>query len=162
MTVEAWLTLTGIVLSPIVAVSITLWIEGRRRKRDSQMHVVRLLMATRHLPSDPSYSTAVNLIPVEFAAHPKVIAAHKEYHRAIRREAPLTPEGHANANLELAQTQTKLISAVLSAVGMNVSEADLAAEAYAASGFIARDNLWLDSLRAQVRTAEALEKSLDR
>jgi hypothetical protein len=43
---------------------------------------------------------------------------------------------------------------------MKVSEADLAIEGYIADGYINRDNLYLDSLRAQVRTADALEKSL--
>lgn len=63
---------------------------------------------------------------------------------------------------EVSTAQTKLISATLGAVGMNVSEADLAIEAYASAGFIARDNLYLESLHAQVRTADALEKSLGR
>ena len=161
MTLNEWLTLAGIVFSPIVAVLISLWIDGRRRDRDGKMVVVRALMATRHLPGDSNYSTAINLLPVEFANSPPVMVAYKEYHRCIRREAPQTPEGQAIVNSEIATAQTKLLSAVLSAVGMKVSEADLAVEGYAAGGFIARDNLYLDSLRAQIRTADALEKSLN-
>lgn len=148
-------------LSPIVAVLITLWIEGRRRERDGKMIIVRLLMATRHLPSDPNYSNAINLIPVEFAKSRQVMAAYKEYHRVIRREAPQTPESQAIVNTEVSTAQTKLLSAILAAVGMKVSEADLAIQAYAAGGFIARDNLYLDSLHAQIRTANALEQSLN-
>jgi hypothetical protein len=66
MHLNDWLTLAAILLGPIVAVAITLWIEGRRRQRDTRMIVLRQLMATRHLPGDPMYSAAVNLIPVEF------------------------------------------------------------------------------------------------
>lgn len=48
----------------------------------------------------------------------------------------------------------------MTAVGMKVSEVDLSIEAYAAAGFIARDNLYLASLAAQSRIAEALERSV--
>ena len=148
------------VLSPIVAVLITLWVEGRRRDREGKMAVVRMLMATRHLPSDPSYSTAINLLRVEFADCRPVMNAYREYHRNIRREQPGTMEGVVMLDQDISGSQTKLLSAVMNAVGMKVSEVDLSIEAYAAAGFIARDNLYLASLAAQSRIAEALERSV--
>lgn len=81
MTLNEILTLVGVVASPVVAVGITLWIEGRRRDRDGKMIVVRALLATRHLPGDSNYSTAINLIPAEFHNKATVMAAYKEYHR---------------------------------------------------------------------------------
>lgn len=160
MELNAWLTLGAVFISPIVAVLITLWIDGRRRDREGKLHVVRMLMATRHLPADPAYSTAINLLRVEFAKSQRVMAEYAEYHRLIRRESATTPEGVLVANKEILSAQTKLLSAVLSDVGMPTSEADLAIEGYAAGAFIDRDNLYLDSLRAQIRTADALEKSI--
>lgn len=62
---------------------------------------------------------------------------------------------------ELMSAQTKLLSAILQSMGMKVSEADLALEAYAASGMIQRDNLYLESLAAQGRIARALEASIE-
>jgi len=160
MNLNEWLTLAGVVLSPIVAVCISLWIEGRRRDREGKMVVVRALMATRHLPGDPNYSHAINLIRVQFADCPDVITEFQAYNRVIRREKPLTAEGAAMFNQDVFAAQTKLLSAVLNAVGIKVSEADLTVEAYSAEGMIIRDNLYLASLHSQQRIAEALEKSV--
>lgn len=161
MDLNAWLTLAGVVLSPIVAVAITLWIEGRRRDRDGKMVVVRLLIATSHLPSDPNYSTAINLLRVEFANNATVMRAFKEYQQVIRREKPVTEVGVARLNEEVRAVQIKLVSATMAAVGMKASEADLAIEGYIADGAVERDNLYLDSLRAQGRIAAALERSIE-
>lgn len=159
MTLNEWLTLLGVVISPIVAVMITLWIEGRRRDREGKMVIVRALMATRHLPGDPNYSHAVNLIRVEFADRPDVIKAFQAYNSTIRRERPTTAEGMLLFNQDIVAAQTKLLSAVLNSVGIAASEADLTVEAYAAEGMIQRDNLYLESLHSQQRIAEALERS---
>lgn len=85
MTLNDWLTLAAIIVGPLVAVGITLWIEARRRERDSRVIVLRQLMVSRHLPGDPLYSAAVNLVPVEFNYDPGVMAAYKEYQEAIRQ-----------------------------------------------------------------------------
>jgi hypothetical protein len=159
MNLNAWLTLIGIVASPIVAVIITLWVERRRRNFDGKMLIARTLMMTRHFPGDANYSNAINLMRIEFADCPEVIQAYQEYGRQIRREEATTSEGITKLHDEMKAAQTKMLSAVLRRVGMNVSEADLALEAYAAGGFIHRDNLYLNSLDAQIRTANALERS---
>ena len=59
-----WLTLAAILIGPIVAVIITLATEARRRTREQQTQTLRMLLSTRHLPSDPAYSTAINMIPI--------------------------------------------------------------------------------------------------
>jgi hypothetical protein len=119
-----------------------------------------MLIATRHLPGDPSYSTAINLIPVEFANKPQVMTAFREYQTAISQVRAVLPNDAARQDQDIQTKQTKLISAVLGVIGMRVSEADLAAQAYAANGMIARDTLYLESLVAQKRIADALERSL--
>lgn len=157
--VMEWLTLAAILIGPIASVAITLWIEQRRRQRESRMIVLRLLMATRHLPGDANYSTAINLIPVEFNDVPAVMSAFKDYQQKIRSPRQVLADDLARQTTELANSQVKLVSSVLTALGMKVSEADLAIEAYAADGMIQRDNLYLKSLEAQIRTADALERA---
>ncbi|MGO9994125.1 MAG: DUF6680 family protein [Steroidobacteraceae bacterium] len=61
MKLNDWLTLIAIVLGPISAVCITLWIEHRRRLRERRLYVTRMLLMTRHLPADPQYNAAINL-----------------------------------------------------------------------------------------------------
>lgn len=158
MNLNAWLTLAGVVLSPVGAVLITLWIEGRRRDRESKMAIVRALITTRHLPADPAYSRAINLVRVEFANVPNVIDAYKDYQKVIRQESALTEEGLNLQNKELQNSQLKLLSAILRAVGMNASEADLSIEAYAARGLLQREEIYINSLLAQQKTADALAR----
>lgn len=158
MTLNDWLTLAAIVIGPLVAVGITLWIEGRRKTRDSRIIVLRQLMATRHLPADPMYSQAINLVPVEFNDQPAVISAYKAYHDAIRRRAGDNSDDQTDSFQVMVAKQTKLIYAIMQSLGLKASEADLPIEAYAASGMMIRDALYLDSLRAQLRIAESLER----
>src|SRR5690242_7236505 len=108
MRLNDWLTLLAILLGPITAVAITLWIEGRRRKRDSQVIVLRQLMATRHLPGDPMYSAAVNLIPVEFNNDRAVMAAYKAYQEAVSQVPGADPEAVARINQNTIVKQTKM------------------------------------------------------
>lgn len=160
MDAEAALTLLAIIVGPVAAVLITLFHQQRREQRERRLQIVRMLMATRHLPSDPNYSLAINLIPVEFHGDKGVLEAFKAYSKEIRKEPRRDEHGVELDNLELRTAQIKLVSAVLRSIGIAASEADLAIEAYASRGMMARDELWLRSLDAQIRTANALERSL--
>lgn len=160
MDTAASLTLVAIIVGPIVAVAISLWIEGRRRRRDMRLTILRQLIVTRHLPGDPNYSAAINLVPVEFNDDATVIAEYKAYQEAIRQVPGDNPEAIARVDQRLAVTQTKLIFAIMRSLKLKASEADLPAEAYAARGFIQRDNLYLQSLQGTVRIADALEAHL--
>lgn len=157
MQMNDWLTLVALILGPVIAVGLTLWIEGERRRRESRLAVLRQLIATRHLPGDPMYSTAVNLIPVEFNDDRQVMEAYKAYQAAVSQPPASEPEAIAVTSQKVAVAQTKMIFAVMTAMKLRASEADLPIEAYAAKGMIERDNLWLNSLRGTVRIAEALE-----
>lgn len=127
-----WVTLLAIFLGPIFAVGITLWIEGRRKKRDARTTILRQLMVTRHLPADPNYSAAVNLVPIEFNDEPQVLAAYKAYQEAIRQPATDNADIIAQHNQLVGARQTKMIFSNMRALGVKGSEADLPIEAYAA------------------------------
>jgi len=160
MDTTAWLTLLAILLGPIVAVAVSLWVEGRRRRREARLMVLRQLIVTRHLASDPNYSAAINLVPVEFNDEPAVITEYKAYQEAIRQVPGEDPQAIALCDQRVSITQTKLIFAIMRSLNLKASEADLPAEAYAARGMLQRDLLYLRSLEAQIRTADALEASL--
>lgn len=53
MDTAAWLTLLAIVLGPMAAVAISLWIDAHRRKRESRLILLRQLMITRHPAKRP-------------------------------------------------------------------------------------------------------------
>lgn len=156
MELNAWLTLLAIVLGPISAVVISLVIEARRRKRDSKLIVLRLLVSTRDMPADSNYSTAINLIPIEFSDDKDVIMQFKSYLKTIN-----TPQDAQNAprqNLEIVSQQTKLIFAMMRSLGLKIAETDIQLDAYRASGMARRDNIYIESLLATKRMADALER----
>src|SRR3546814_20385923 len=85
VTTSEILTLIAVIVGPIVAVVITLWVDGRRRDREQKIIVLRLLLATRHIPADTSFLTAINLIPVEFNARRDVMQDYNEFIEETRR-----------------------------------------------------------------------------
>jgi hypothetical protein len=153
--VSEWITLAGIVIGPIIAVGITLWIEARRRRRDQKTQTMRMLLNTRHLAGDPAYTIAINMIPVEFNKERRVMAAWRTYIEAVRYKP--SPE-NADAHLkEVLSKQTKLIYEVMQHLGYELPETDIQSSAYAAGVYIERDNLNISAARAWIRIADALE-----
>ena len=150
-----WLTLIGVIVGPIVAVSLTLWIEGRRRDHDQRVQVLKALLTTRHLPGDPAYSVAINMIPVEFNKSGSVMAAWHSYMEAVRyRPSAENADEHFRMTIT---KQTKLIFEVMRELGFKLAETDIQTTAYAADGFILRDNVFFDAWKSWPRIAAALE-----
>jgi hypothetical protein len=149
-------TLIGIIVGPIVAVAMTLLVEAKRRQRDSKIQIMRMILNTRHLPADPSYNAAINLIPVEFNNDEKVMSAWKDYISHVRFK-PSDENKSGHDTLTIAK-QTTMIFQLMKNLGFNLSETEIQTSAYASEGSIIRDNLYLASLHANVRIADALER----
>jgi hypothetical protein len=156
MTLNDWLTLAAIVIGPVVAVAITLLIDGHRKARDTQLQVLRMLLSTRHLPADPLYATAINLVPVEFGRRRSVMTAWEAYLEAVRFKSAETDQ-EAHDRLVMAR-QTTLIFTIMKALGFRLSETDIQISAYASRAQILRDNMYLDYLAATREIAEALKR----
>jgi hypothetical protein len=150
-----WLTLLGVIAGPIAAVVISLWVERRRRTREQRLQVLRTLLNTRHLPADPGWSGAINLVPVEFNDCSSVMEAWKAYIDCVRYEA--SPENVHTHYEEMIAKQTTLIFRITRELGFSLPESDIRSSAYASRGFIERDDLYLNALRAWPRIAAALE-----
>jgi hypothetical protein len=153
------ITLAAILAGPIMAVGVQLVAERRKQRRDQQTATMRLLASTRHLPSDPGYSTAINLIPIDFNKVTGVIQAHKNYIEAISHIS--NEENRAKHDERILTQQTKLIFSMAKHLGLDLPETDIQTAAYAAGGFIQRDNLFLNAWAAWPRIALALEKQTD-
>ena len=141
-----WLTLAGIVLGPIIAVAITLIYESRRRKREGKNNIFKLLLNTRHMPSDGLYCVAINSIPAEFSTNKKVMEAWEAYLNEVRYKP--TPENQETHDKTMKSKQSKLIYEVGRALGYKLAESDIDLSAYISSGFVFRDTTYLDSLIA--------------
>ena len=155
MTAIEIITVIAILAGPVLAVAVQLRAERRKQHRDAQTTTFRLLVGTRHLPSDPGYSTAINMIPIDFDRVSSVIAAHKKYIETITYTP--SPENVVAHNQQIIANQTKQVFEMARHLGYDLSETEIQNSAYAAGGFIQRDNLMLDSWRAWQRIATALE-----
>lgn len=153
MNTNAWLTLLAIVLGPTIGVVITLWVERSRRTKERRLQIVRMLLATRHMPADAQYNVAVNLIPADFNNQPAVMGAWRRYHEIVRERVDV-PDHEKRLNAG----QSAMIFQVIRSAGLQFSESDIQAQAYVSEGFVTRDNLYLDSLRAMPELAATLKK----
>jgi hypothetical protein len=156
VTTEAWLTLVALVTGPVVAVLITLYVDGRRKVREARVGVLRALISTRHLPGDPIFSAAINLVPVEFNNDRGVMTAWNAF---IAAWQVIVPDDAAEKNEELIRARlTSLIFKIMLALGFKLPETEIQTSAFSTPGMIARDALYLDYLRATREIADALKE----
>jgi hypothetical protein len=154
-----WLTLIALLFGPLASVGITLWIEKRRGVRQRRLQIIRMLLATRHMPADPQYNLAINLIPAEFNDEHDVLSAWTRYHQLVREEHS-TPETQKEHEKRVGAAQSKLIFETMRTIGLKLSECDIQSQAYVSRGFVNRDNLYLESLKAMREIAEALKQQV--
>jgi hypothetical protein len=61
-----WINIVAILVAPLVAVQVSLWLERRKERRRRQLETFRTLMATRASGLAPDHVKALNMIDVEF------------------------------------------------------------------------------------------------
>ena len=60
------LTFCAILLSPVIAVLITVWLQNRKERRATKLWVFNTLIATRHDPIKDENVRALNMVDVVF------------------------------------------------------------------------------------------------
>jgi hypothetical protein len=66
-----WLVILATLLSPLIAVQVTKWLDRRHQAREEQIRIFKTLMATRAAPLDPRHVESLNVIDVVFNANEK-------------------------------------------------------------------------------------------
>jgi hypothetical protein len=155
MSTYSWLTLLAIILGPVFAVAITLAMERKRETEGRRLHILRMLLATRHMPADAQYNIAINLIPAEFNDQKEVMEEWRKYHALVRQHPDEQSQPDHIKRMTVAQSA--LIFQVMRSVGLKMSEGDIQTEAYVSQGFLYRDALYLASLKAMPEIAETLK-----
>ena len=141
-----WLTLAAIVIGPIVAVRITHAAAQRGKDREQKLQVLRMLIATHHLPSDPTYQVAINLIPIEFRGCRPVIDAHREFIASIGKR--LDGVNDEAITRDYGMKSIRLVHQVAKALQYDLRETDLQTAPYVSKGWAERDAILLDSQKA--------------
>jgi len=96
-----WINVFAILLSPVIAVSITLWYQNRSEKRKTKRELFFTLMKHRnsiHIP--PEYVEALNKIDVVFYNQEKIITLWVQYFDNLSSANPnLSKRGHLHIDL---------------------------------------------------------------
>ena len=83
MTTSDWLMILAVLLAPVVAIQVSVYLAGRAQKRQQRLTIFRTLMTTRAARMAFDHVNALNMIDVEFAGNDKaskaVRAAWKAY-----------------------------------------------------------------------------------
>ena len=66
-----WLVVISMLLSPLIAVQATKWLERRTQSRDEQVQIFKTLMATRAANLDTRHVESLNVIDVVFHSDEK-------------------------------------------------------------------------------------------
>lgn len=135
LAVDTWAVVLSTFVSPVAAVSITLWNESRRSLRDRRLAIFRILMATRRAGLTPEHVGALNLVEVDFYGCSKVQAKWSEYKGHLFRKAP--------ADAEWLETRERLLANLLFEMGsvlkLNIPAMEIFKGGYAPSGWETRD-----------------------
>ena len=157
MTTTEWITVAAIVIGPIIAVAITLWIEGRRKSHDAKLTTLRALLASRDFPSDPAYQVAIKLVPLEFNDCSSVLSAHREFLEAANVDTDGLSDAKVKAITENTNIKlTRLLFEMAKACGLKIRETDIQTGAFGSRGFYYRDALLQDSQKAMRDVANIL------
>jgi len=102
---------------------------------------------------------AISRIRIEFHGVKDVLADYKEFiNLALTTPSAEQYQEHIR---QLGLKQAKLIGSVMRSLSYKVSENDIQAEAYTATGFAERERLYLNSLIAMRNIAATLSSQLD-
>ncbi|MDE2314976.1 MAG: hypothetical protein KGK06_01085, partial [Xanthomonadaceae bacterium] len=61
-----WLTIAAVLLSPLIAVQVTRYLDNKKEVRERQLWIFKTLMATRASSMSPHHVEALNRIDLEF------------------------------------------------------------------------------------------------
>lgn len=91
MELQAILTVAAILLAPLTALQVSVWLGRRRAKREKRLEIFRTLMTTRASGLAPSHVQALNLIDVDFFGDDKssktVLLAWKAYVNHLNQDS---------------------------------------------------------------------------
>ncbi len=73
------INIIAVLLSPLIAVLVTVYLQDRREKRNHKMWIFRTLISTRHAPISDENVRALNTIDVVFHDCPRVRELWHEY-----------------------------------------------------------------------------------
>jgi hypothetical protein len=106
------LTIFAILLSPVIAVLITMWLQTRKEGRAGKMWVFTTLYGTRHDPIRDENVRALNMVDVLFYDCSEVRKLWHEYFDMLNNEGLNNPNGwnaRQKKNLEMIREMAQVL-----------------------------------------------------
>ncbi len=104
------ISILAILLSPLVAVLVSMWIQNKKERRQQQFWILSTLMASRADQLTPDNIKALNLIDLTFRNTPTVRRLWREYFEMLNNEGLNNPVGwqqRSSKNIELITAMAK-------------------------------------------------------
>src|SRR5258708_6192950 len=104
------MNIIAVLLSPVIAVAISLYIQSRKDKRAPKLWILSTLIATRHSPITDECVRALNTIDLAFHDSPRVRRLWREYYEMLNNEGLQNANGFAQRqkkNLEMITEMAK-------------------------------------------------------
>jgi hypothetical protein len=109
-TLQAVIGIIAIVLGPVTAIIVSLWIQQRRAKRESKERLFSTLMAHRRsYPPTYEWASALNLIDVVYADHDDVVKLWHEHYDLLCSTKEENVQGRNHKYLELLSAMAKVL-----------------------------------------------------
>ncbi len=148
ITAFEWITLSAVILGPILAVVVTREIDRRREKRTNRLAVFKVLMRTRGTRLNPEHVGALNLVEIEFYKEKKVSDALETYFDHLNGKVD---ERWLKASDHLF---TKLLSEMAKSLGYKMEQLQILTGGYAPQGWADNENM---QAKIQTRLVDLLE-----
>jgi hypothetical protein len=85
------MNIVAILMSPVIAVVVTLWYQARKERRDAKRSLFFTLMAHRKsIPPNYDLVNGLNLIDIVFGDQPRVLQLWHEYFALLHTQPPNT------------------------------------------------------------------------
>lgn len=118
MEIISIINIIAIVVSPILALLITNWLQDKKTKRNEKLWILKTLMIQRASQKNIDYVNALNLIDIVFVDSPKVLETYKKLYKEYATSLDLTNENNRALFVEnTKRAETKLLETIINDIG---------------------------------------------
>jgi hypothetical protein len=135
-----WLVVLATLLSPLIAVQVTKWLDRKNQAREEQIRIFKTLMATRATNLDPRHVESLNVIDVVFSANDK---KQKEIRRLWKQYLDHLNNKHypvAHWGTKRVELLVELLHSMGSYLGFDFDKTHIKNEAYFPQGYSALED----------------------
>lgn len=103
ISLEGWLTISAIIVGPVLAFAVQNWRDKRREERNNKLQIYRKLILTLKVNMAPTHVDAINSVPLEFHTEAEVMKAWRLYtsHLNQRELVKADPKGWGDRKYNL-------------------------------------------------------------